>query len=128
MVFHVFAKATGVASTSPLITLKSSVRMLLKFPHRPGGWTDRCHQHKMGMRLRRGGEVEGEREGDGVDREVGQGRTARGALEGGAGGDVELHVGNELHLQLQTHGGLDEDEEGGGLEDAHIRCSTGRGP
>ena len=58
---------------------------------------------------------------------VGQGRTACRALEGGAGGDVELHVGYELHLQLQTHGGLDEDEEGGGLEDAHIRCSTGRG-
>lgn len=35
LVFHVLANAALVPSTNPLITLKSSVIMLLKFPHKP---------------------------------------------------------------------------------------------
>lgn len=37
-VFQVLAKVVAMPSTSPLITLKSSLIMLLKFPHKPVGW------------------------------------------------------------------------------------------
>lgn len=36
-IFHVLAKAAAVPSTSPLVPIKSSVIMSLKFPHKPVG-------------------------------------------------------------------------------------------
>lgn len=36
-IFHALAKAAALPSTSPLVPIKSSVIMLLKFPHKPVG-------------------------------------------------------------------------------------------
>lgn len=132
LVFHELANAAAVPSTSPLITLKSSLIMLLKFPHRPVGWrVTQRHRYISNMcdvlqtkthfteynclvRVIYGT--------TGGHRDLMSSHTRDVSFKRSVSWDEDLHHGRQLdhhvNAQLESYG----DVEGGWLEGTHLRC------
>lgn len=132
LVFHELTKAEGVPSTSPLLTLKSSDILLLKFPHMPVGMKcDTLRQRTNWMWLK-------------ICKptylwnllweyffpyyEIKQARhTSGGSFEWRISREVNLHYWRDLNYHLYANGGVKDGIEGGLLEDFHIRCTKHKG-
>lgn len=121
LVFHVLVNAAAVPSTSPLITLKSSLILLLKFPHKPVGWGD-THLHicyswimiKLHIKMCR-------RHFPNTDTIIRK-HTRGGPCEGRVSWDEDLHQRRQLDHHCYANIGAYEDVEGWWTEDTQVRC------